>query len=115
MFLQWIFLFFLACVSSSPAVGGDVPDKEALAHFCMSTVQGPSAEALKGDALQRQQRWLAEMTASAEKNKVPKWKRFVRNLETLDASERQGWLEAGVAAHKLEDECAVLMQPKPKQ
>lgn len=100
---------------ASTAVGADVPDREPLAHFCSSLATGPSAESLKGDALQRQQKWLEEMTASAVENKVSKWTRFVRQLEKLDASERQAWMEAGVQAHNLEKECAALTQKEPSK
>ena len=111
--VYFILSFLMACAPD--AVSADLPDREPLTHFCAAMVQGPSPEALKGDALQRQQRFLDEMTTSATANKVPKWKRFVRQLEKLDASERQGWIDSGIAAYNLEKECAVLAVPPSVQ
>ena len=108
-----ILSFLMACTPD--AVSADIPDREPLAHFCAAMVRGPSPETMKGDALQRQERFLEEMTASAAANKIPKWKRFVRQLEKLDASERQGWIDSGIAAHNLEKECAVLAVPPAVQ
>ena len=103
--LFFMLSFLFAC---NTAQSEDIPPKEALQHFCAALAQGPSNAALNGPALKRQEIWMQEMTQTAVQNKVPKWKKFVRGLEKQDATTRQAWLDAGVAKHGLETECAVM-------
>jgi hypothetical protein len=76
--------------------------------------QGPSEATVALPAEQRQAAWLEEMSRAATATNLQGWDSFQSSLSAHHPSEKQAWLELGVATHGLQSECAVILVDQPE-
>ncbi len=88
-----------------------VPNEAALAFYCafMWEVHPATRSGRPGD--EAQQALAGHMYAQAEEAGVEEFEGFWAHLVDLQPEERQAWVEAGIAAHGLEEECEVALVP----
>ncbi|MBW1877580.1 MAG: hypothetical protein JRI25_21555 [Deltaproteobacteria bacterium] len=88
-----------------------LPDKHALAFYCQYMKDLDLAAFMVGQPKRLQEAMAEDMKGKATTGEIAGFDAFWAHLMSMEPAEKQGWIDAGIAAHGLDAECIAVKGP----